>query len=372
MSILEKEKVQISKNQILNGEKIVETKKTLFSKIISFFCYIGIVCSVMVLFFMYGPYNGFRDWYITTAMTTMNHQYLATWFYSDTAINEVLDKNKIIQIDSITDPTLVTTTTSTEKVTYANEYEKAILEKDANNPYYKIIEINEDKFSGYIAAVYDASKIQTLVTSRLNVSGQYVTTMAKNKNAILAINGGFFVDLKEDRTGGTPLGITISNGKVFTSGSSTTKSSLVGFSEDNKLVIGKMTLSEAKEMKIRDAVTSEPFLIINGEASTVVGNGGWGTAPRTAIGQRQDGIILFLVIDGRRLGKPGATMEDLIKIMQRYGAYNASALDGGTSSVMVENYEIINDPIDSDGVHKTRPVATAFGLILDDSKNKFE
>ena len=34
-----------------------------------------------------------------------------------------------------------------------------------------------------------------------------------------------------------------------------------------------------------------------------------------------------------------------------------------------ENYEIINDPIDSDGVHKTRPVATAFGLILDERKN---
>ena len=55
--------------------------------------------------------------------------------------------------------------------------------------------------------------------------------------------------------------------------------------------------------------------------------------------------------------------------MERYGAYNAAALDGGTSSVMVENYKIINDPINSDGVHKTRPVATAWGLILDDSSS---
>ena len=65
---------------------------------------------------------------------------------------------------------------------------------------------------------------------------------------------------------------------------------------------------------------------------------------------------------------PGADMDDLIRIMQRYGAYNASALDGGTSSVMVENYKVINDPIDSTGAHKTRPIATAFGLILDDEE----
>ena len=367
-----KNNIKNTKNISTNNSTIRNTpkkKSSIVSKFLNFLFYPIMIGFIGGLFLMYGPYNGFRDWYITTAMTTMSHQYLATWFYSDKTINEVLDKNKIIEIDAITDPTLVTTTASTGKVTYANEYEKAILEKDPANPDYKIIEIEEDKFSGYIAAVYDASKIQTLVTSRLNVSGQFVTTMAKNKNAVLAINGGFFVDLKEDRTGGTPLGITISNGKILTSGSSTTQSNLVGFSEDNKLVIGKMTLSEAKKMKIRDAVTSEPFLIINGEASTVVGNGGWGTAPRTAIGQRQDGIVLFLVIDGRRVGKPGATMEDVIEIMQRYGAYNASALDGGTSSVMVENYEIINDPIDSDGVHKTRPVATAFGLILDERKN---
>ena len=65
---------------------------------------------------------------------------------------------------------------------------------------------------------------------------------------------------------------------------------------------------------------------------------------------------------------PGADMDDLIQIMQRYGAYNASALDGGTSSVMVENYKVINDPIDSTGAHKTRPIATGFGLILEDDE----
>ena len=58
-------------------------------------------------------------------------------------------------------------------------------------------------------------------------------------------------------------------------------------------------------------------------------------------------------------------MDDLIEIMQNYGAYNAANLDGGTSSVMIVKGEMINDPIDSTGAHKTRFVSTGFGLIDD-------
>ena len=83
---------------------------------------------------------------------------------------------------------------------------------------------------------------------------------------------------------------------------------------------------------------------------------------RTAIGQRKDGIVLFLVVDGRTVKRPGADMNDLIEIMQKYGAYNAANLDGGTSSVMVVNGKIINDPVDSTGAHKTRFISTGFIL----------
>lgn len=60
-------------------------------------------------------------------------------------------------------------------------------------------------------------------------------------------------------------------------------------------------------------------------------------------------------------------MDDLIEIMQKYGAYNAANLDGGTSSVLVVNDVIVNDPIDSTGAHKTRPIATGFIVTKDDS-----
>ncbi len=377
MNLLEKENARHSKNQILKGETIIEKKKTFLAKFLDFSFYSIMIGFIIVLFLMYGPYNGFRDWYITTAMTTMNHQYLATWFYSSEAINEVLNRNKMVEVDAITDPTLVTTTAATGKITYANEYEKAVLEKDQSHPDYKIIEIKTSKYTGYLAVIYDPSSVQTLVTNKLKKEGQYLTDMANDAGATIAINGGVFTGLSTSSeelnsqelayggAGGSPQGITISNGKVITNTSYTGVGGLIGFNEDNKLVLGKMTLKQAQNLKVRDAVTCGPFLIINGEASKVVGNGGWGTAPRTAIGQRKDGIVLMLTIDGRRATMPGATMEDLLKIMQNYGAYNASALDGGTSTAMVENGKLVNDPIDSTGSHATRPIATGFGAVFD-------
>lgn len=358
-------------NQILNDDvksKKHKKKNRAISKLFNGVSNLIILGAVVGLFLLYGPFTGFRDWYITTAMTTMTHQYLATWFYSSETIEEVLNRNRIIEINSVTDPSLVSTTVaaSAPVVQSYTEYDKELLELDSNHPEYKIIEINEKKFSGYLAAVYDPSDLHVLVTEKLGKSGQYITTMAQKNEAKLAINGGFFVDLKEDRTGGTPLGLTIANGKVITDKSYSDEGGMIGFDTNNKLILGKVTAQKAKELNIRDCVTSGPFLIINGESSKVLGNGGWGTAPRTAIGQRKDGVVLMLVVDGRRVGKPGASMNDLIEIMERYGAYNAAALDGGTSSVMVENYKVINDPIDSDGKHKTRPVATGWGIVKQD------
>ena len=313
-------------------------------------------------FLLYGPYSGFRDWLITTAMTTMTHQYLATWFYDDATINEVLSKNKVSEVDEITNTNTIVINTTSESKEYANEYEKAILEKDPNNEDYKIIEIKGKGYSGYLAAIYDPARIKTVYTKKLGTSGQYLTQMAKDNDALIAINGGGFEDPNYNSNGANPLGITFSGGKLITSKTWNGSGGLIGFTQDNKLVLGKMTVKQAQEMKIRDGVTFGPFLIVNGKASKVLGNGGWGTAPRTAIGQRKDGIVLFLVIDGRTLKEPGADMNDLIEIMQNYGAYNATNLDGGTSSAMVVDGKIINDPVDSSGAHRTRFISTGFIL----------
>ena len=184
--------------------------------------------------------------------------------------------------------------------------------------------------------------------------------MAKDNNAVVAINGGGFYDPNYNSLGGTPQGTVIKNGKLITNRKYTKSGGIIGFTNDNKFILGKMTAKEALAKGVRDAVTFGPFLIVNGKPSFIKGNGGWGTAPRTAIGQRKDGIVLMLVIDGRMIGRPGADMVDLTEIMQKYGAYNAANLDGGTSCGLVVNGKLINDPVNGNGKHKTRMIATGF------------
>ena len=279
---------------------------------------LGSVGIITVLILLYGPFIGFREWLVTTAMTTMTHQYFATWFYDDETIQYILDKNRVVEINETTDVNSINFANSNKVTEYENEYERAILERDENNNDYKIIEISEKSFDGYLVAVYDPSRIHTVVTENLGKSGQYLTTMAKNNDALIAINGGGFDDPNFNSTGGSPLGITVCNGEYVTTKSYGGSGGIIGFTEDNKLVLGKMSVSEAKKQGIRDAVTFGPFLIVNGKPSAVLGNGGWGDAPRTAIAQRQDGIVLFLVLNRRKPAKVGADMTDLIDILERY------------------------------------------------------
>ena len=106
-----------------------------------------------------------------------------------------------------------------------------------------------------------------------------------------------------------------------------------------------MTKEQALAKGCRDAIEFGPYLIVNGKSSFITGNGGWGIAPRTAIGQRKDGIVLMLVINGRIPSSIGADMVDLTEIMENYGAYNAANLDGGSSSELVINQKIVNTPV---------------------------
>lgn len=313
------------------------------------------------LFILYGPYDTFRTWLITTAMATMNHQYYCKWFYSDEQINAVLNENYVAEGTESTDPSLITFD-KTEG--YANIYERQILEHE-EDALYKIIRFKVNDCDAYLAAVYDASKISVGVSKYLGVGGQYVYDMAKQQNAVLAINGGGFYDPNYSSTGGNPLGVTIKDGEVITDETySSNNGGIIGFNWSNQLVLLRNADgNEALDAGIRDAVTMGPFLIVNGKMADIKGNGGWGYAARTAIGQRADGIVLMLVVDSNEFRTKGASIKDLAEIMERYGAVNAANLDGGTSSAMVENGKLINDPIDSALRHKTRGIPTMFKVV---------
>ena len=338
-----------------------------------FFIFLYVLGCFSFVFLLYGPYSTFRDWLISTAMSTMNHQYLCKWFYSDKEIEKSVKGNYIIEVNENTNPDLIKVEV---KETYENKYEEQILKRDKYQKY-KIIELTVNGQKAYLAAIYDPSKVKVTVTSALGRYGQYVTKMAEDKNAILAVNGGGFYDPGNNSTGGMPTGVTIVNGKIITNNnysSYTQSGGLIGMTYDNKLVMIKnATGNKALSMGVRDGVSWGPFLIVNGKKAFIKGNGGWGYAARTAIGQRSDGIILLLVVNSNSTRTKGADMVDLTEIMEKYGAVNAANLDGGTSTVMVlpkkealkyipscdKNYCYINDPIDSILRHRTRGIASS-------------
>ena len=323
----------------------IKYKMPLGRKIIRLFCLFYIMGFISFLFLFYGPINSFKEFWITSAMTTKDHRYLATWLYSDKYIQKVLKNNKIIEVDEVSNPNEIVFRKYTTTI-YRNEYEKAILKKDNEDDLYKVINVSGKGYQGFLVAIYDPSRIHIATTSKLGVTGESILTVSERENAIIAMNAGGFWDPDWNGNGALPHGTVISNGQVVSDfKDANVGGGFIGFTNENKFILGNMSKEEAINMGYRDAVEFGPYLIVNGKRSFIKGNGGWGVAPRSAIGQRKDGIVLFLVINGRLANSIGADMVDLTDIMENYGAYNASNLDGGSSSELVINGKIINTPV---------------------------
>ena len=338
-------------------------KMKLWQKIIVALICLGLILGSGLAFLLYGPYPNFRNWLITTAMTTMSHKYLATWFYDDETINSVMQDNYVRESNEETNLNAISFVDySNSKVMYKNKYEKEILTHEEGASY-KLINIEGDGLRGYLVAIYDSSKVKIATATNMASSGEMLTKIAEKNNALVAINASGFYDPGYVGNGGKPHGAVIQNGKLISNlAKSNVGGGIIGFTNDNKLIMGKMTAEEALNKGVRDAVEFGPFLIVNGEPSFIKGNGGWGTAPRTAIGQRKDGIVLFLVMDGRDYvhGIDGVGMVELTEIMMNYGAYNAANLDGGTSSGLVIEGKLTNQPVNGSGKKTTRAIPNAW------------
>ena len=277
----------------------------------------------LYMLIFHSPYTYIKDLWVTTAMSTLSHQYLAKMFVSDAEIAEILKRNRVVAASANVDPSLISEQTSS-----------AIEQIDITGKGYK----------GKLLIVHDPSRVFVGAADTAKLKGKFIKDLVNKYDAVGGMNAGGFIDFDSKHGDGRgPDGLLISQGEVL-NGENGIKYHLIGFTEDNKLVLGSYNLAKIKEMKVRDAVSFAPVLIVNGIPSKMYGNGGWGISPRTAIGQRKDGAVLMLVIDGRQISSIGASMKDLQDIMLQYGAYNATNLDGGSSTVMVYNGEIINSP----------------------------
>ena len=209
-------------------------------------------------------------------------------------------------------------------------------------------------YVGYMMVVLDPSRLMLGKPARFGSSGWTVEKMVGEYDCVAGVNGGGFVDVNGAGNGGTPNGMIVVDGETKYC-SENTKYEFVGFDDHYVLHTGKMTPAEAREKNIQFGCSFGPVLLVNGEEVAISTFSG--VNPRTAIGQRGDGAVLLLVVDGRQAYSLGATYEDLAQIMLDYGAVNACNLDGGSSTVMWYNDGYVNQCMTFVGI---RGVPTAF------------
>ncbi|WP_132039831.1 phosphodiester glycosidase family protein [Caldanaerobacter subterraneus] len=296
------------------------------------------VSITMPVLMFYGPFTRVRDTFVATAMTTFTHQYLATLFLPKKVIDKIMSESKIES--GRTDKNLIHVNGGKDRrIELYNVYGK--------------------HFEGKVILIHDPTRVEVGTSSKFPYEGETTSVIAKHYNALAAINAGGFGDSSMKGIGGAPQGFVIHRGKLLYTEikNPDEKVDLIGFTNDGKLMVGKYRYKEVLNMGIKEAVSFGPALVINGQAMIKKGDGGWGIAPRTAIGQRKDGTVIFLVIDGRTLKSIGATLKDVQDIMLKYGAYNAANLDGGSSTTMYFKGKVINHPSDALG---ERAVPTIF------------
>ena len=316
-------------------------KKNKFSVFLIIVDFIALIC----FFLAYGPFSFFRDYLVTTAMTTMSHKYFAYVLYSEETVEKILENNRVVETTESTDTNKINIKPIVDTGSYESIYEEQILKKDEGNDIYKVVDIKGKNWVGYMLVVYDPSRVELVFSSRYGKGGHHLSDMAEANNAYVAVNAsGVNSTPGSNRVTGT----VIKDGKIYDVGRKINKGGgLIGFTKDNVLMLTKKSAQEAIAEGMDRAVEFGPFLVVNGKMSTFKGNGGWGIANRTAIGQRQDGIVLIIVVDGRTSKSAGISMKELAEVFVKYKAYNAANLDGGGSSTMYFNGKVINNPTTS-------------------------
>jgi len=176
---------------------------------------------------------------------------------------------------------------------------------------------------------------------------ELTSAMAADNDAIFAINGDYY--------GFRDTGIVIRNGVVFRD--EPAREGLVFYTDGRVELYDETTTSAAKLLTdgAWNTLSFGPAIVEDGsvvdgiedvEVDTNFGNHSiQGDQPRTAVGVIDDNHLVFVVVDGRQSGySAGVTLTELADIMVDLGATTAYNLDGGGSSTMYFNGEVVNQP----------------------------
>lgn len=307
-----------------------------------------------------GPSPTARDLFVRSVRETSAIGFLANIYFTDEEIAAIEASGE--EEYSETDTSLITITTPEEAMDETGADAWSLVDEDGDGIILE--EVKGEGYTGYMMVVLDPSRvIMGSVPESYGYRGYTVEEMVKEFDAVAGINGGCFYDLDGNGNGSLPDSMTVFEGKIYFADKGAWNG-FVGIDDNHILHVGKMRQKDIEEKNIQYGVGFGPVLIANGEIALAENNVG-GLNPRTAIGQRSDGAMLLLVVDGRQALSIGCTYMDLCDIFLEYGAVNAYNLDGGSSSMMWYNDGYVNNCASVIGV---RPVPTTF-LVLKEGVN---
>ena len=246
--------------------------------------------------------------------------------------------------------TVATTSTSTNTATASQAAKTATVTDSSykdDNISINLSETTVNSTQVYVADVTVSSSDYLKTAFAQNAFGTNVTAKtsetAKNNNAILAVNGDYY--------GANSTGYVIRNGVVYrdTVREDSSNGDLAIYKDGSFKIIYEDQISA--DQLVKDGVVNllafGPALVENGEIA-VGTNEEVGQAmasnPRTAIGIIDENHYIIVVSDGRTSESKGLSLYQMAEVMKSYGVKTAYNLDGGGSSTLYFNGQVINKP----------------------------
>ena len=313
-----------------------------------------------------GPSETAKGIFVNSVMGTSAAKFLARIYFSEEEIQKMIsseqeeasvefDPNSLDLVKIKTEAELKEGALPVD--TPAAEQDPATITSDPDGDGIEALEITGEGFTGNLLIVYDPARVHFYSISNFSTSGsgKKITTIINETGAVAAINGGGFYDPDGHGQGGMPIGPTFVNGELVSNFDPDHYYTIIGMTGEHKLLVGNISASQALQNGIVEGITFGPALVLNGKAVEFAEIRG-GLNPRSAIGQRADGAILLMTVNGRQPGSLGATYKQMGELMLKYGAVTAGNLDGGSSSRLFYKGEQLNK---SSSLIGMRPVPNA-------------
>ena len=303
-----------------------------------------------------GPSPALRSMFVSTMGETRRFRWVPNIFLTTEELANEWSRGQVTETELSTNKELIKVAAKEEKTSEDDKHTDAYGLEDEDGDGIIFLEVKGNGYKGYMTVILDPTRVFVGKPDAYGGVGLTLEQMVQKYDALGGINAGGFKDDGGGGLGGEPEGLTIIDGVAYSKDSHTTEG-FAGLDRNGILHVGFYTYEECVENDIVYAVSFGPILVSNGEPVEPPSSS---VNPRTAIGQRADGAILMLVIDGRQVHSIGATYADMMDIMLDYGAINAINMDGGSSTVMYYDGRYVNSCSAENGQPRPLPDAWLF------------